>query len=426
MDDPALRALAVLALAAVAVVLLWQSFTDRRLYRLIVDTPTSRARGVFIGFNEVVGRATADRPLVTRFSRKPCVFHDYTERQQIRVKTSENRTRTKWMMAGSDRRAVVFDVVDDSGSVTVNPMGAEIVADRLVRGQFRDTMSGASYPGSVWGVEGATGRFDRREDAILVGAEVYVLGSAHLADDGTSAEIRAEPGFPLYITTLGEHQLVRRMWWRSTVTLVLAATAGAAAGGVAFDPATVLDAVPGALLGAAIVLLAHLAHTTLLVYNNLIRLREREARAWSLIEVQLERRAELIPQLVTCVRTYAQFESDLLERLAAIRSDTPHPEHELPDDTDVDDASAVAAAQSRAVRSLVALAEAYPDLHADELFTHLSEQLVDSENRVAAAREFFNDSVTALRNQAQVFPASVVAHRAGIGPSRRFALDEVG
>jgi hypothetical protein len=430
MGDPTLRTLAVLTLAAIAGVLLWQSFTDRRLVRLIIDTPTSRPRGVFIGFNEVVGRATAARPLVTRFSREPCIWHDYAERQQIRQKRG-NRTHTTWIMAGSDRRAVVFDVVDDSGSVRVNPAGAQIIGDRLVRARFRDERSGVTYSGSRWGGEGATGLFERREDAILVDATVYVLGSAHLADDGTSAEIRAEPGLPLFITTQGEAQLTRRMRRRTSITLGLAVVAGASGGGVALGPMSFVDALPGAVLGTAAVLAVHLAHTTLLVYNNLVRLGEREARAWSLIDVQLDRRAELIPQLATCVSSYTRLEADVQQRLAELRSGTTkgtaddRAPDELPDDERIDRASAVVAAQSGVARSLIALAEAYPELRADELFAHLRGELVDSENRVAAAREFFNDSVTARLDQSQVFPASIVARWAGTGPSRHFALDGV-
>ncbi|MFP3906716.1 MAG: LemA family protein [Acidimicrobiales bacterium] len=417
-------ALMATLIAAIGAVLLWQSFSDQRMRRLIVDTPTSKARGVFIGFNEVVGTATADRPLLTRFSREPCVFHDYVELQEIRRRRNDSQgSRRSWIRAGSDRRAVLFEVADDTGAVGVDPSSAEIIGTRIVDTVFEDTRRMIGYSGRSLGGEGATGRFKRREDAIRVGDEVYVLGHAHLVDDGTRAEIRAEPGFPLYITTMGEAALTRRFAWRGTAMAVLAAIAVGAAGVVLATPDRVADAILPAVAGVALVAVANAAHTLLLVYNGLVRLRERESRAWSLIEVQLNRRGELIPQLVTCVSTYASLEADTQQQIAGLRSGTwTDTGHELPDEADIEQATETAARQTDTARSLIGLAEAHPELKADELFAQLSDQLVDSENRIALARGYFNDSVTALADRARTFPASIVANRMNLGTRRHLTF----
>ena len=421
MSDPQVRIIMACILGAISAVLLWQSFRDQRHRRLITDTPTSRARGVFVGFNEVVGVATADNPLVTRFTREPCVWFDYHEQQEIRRATDSSGTRSRrvWIDVGRGRDAMVFQIVDDTGTVHVDPVGAEIIGNRITSGIFTAPKGLISYVGRI----GPTGRFRRREDAIRVGDQVYVLGPAHLADGGTRTEIRAEPDQPYFITTRGEAALTRMFRIRGIAGLLVAAVVGGCATAVLAGSSDAVSAVRTGVIGFGLVLFASACFAAVFVYNGLVRLREREARAWSLIEVQLSRRAELIPRLVACVAAYATGEGDVQERLAAIRSGTwQGTTHDLPDDADVEVASVAATEQAEAVRTVIGLSEAYPELKADELFADLHDQLVDSENRIALARGFFNESVMALWDRARTFPASVIASRIDVGTRRMFTL----
>ncbi|MCU1430550.1 MAG: LemA protein, partial [Actinomycetia bacterium] len=121
-------------------------------------------------------------------------------------------------------------------------------------------------------------------------------------------------------------------------------------------------------------------------YNGLVRLRNRIDNAWSQIDVQLQRRHDLVPNLVETVKGYAAHEKDTFERVVQARNQA------------VSAQGAEAQAQAEnvltgALRQLFAVAEAYPDLKANQNFLELQEQLTSTEDRVAYARQFYNDSV---------------------------------
>lgn len=137
-------------------------------------------------------------------------------------------------------------------------------------------------------------------------------------------------------------------------------------------------------------------------YNGLVALRQGVKNAWAQIEVQLKRRHDLIPNLVNTVKGYAAHEKDTLERVISARArataaTTPaemiKAEGEL----------------SSALARLLAVSEAYPDLKANQNFLSLQEELTSTENRIAYARQFYNDSVTRLNTRVQSFPAVFVA-----------------
>ncbi len=138
-------------------------------------------------------------------------------------------------------------------------------------------------------------------------------------------------------------------------------------------------------------------------YNRLVTLRNRIANAWAQIDVQLRRRYDLIPNLIETVKGYATHERETFQavteaRAQAIRAEGP-------------------AAQARAenmitdaLKSLFAVAEAYPDLKANENFLNLQEELTATEGRIAYARQFYNDSVLRMNTKIQTFPSNVIAN----------------
>lgn len=151
------------------------------------------------------------------------------------------------------------------------------------------------------------------------------------------------------------------------------------------------------------VVLAVIVFGVVAVYNRLVTLRNRVDEAWSDIGVQLERRAGLIPNLIETVKGYAAHEKETLQQITDARAATV--------DAGQDPAKAAAAEDmfSGAMKSLFAVAENYPDLKANQNFLQLQEELVDTEDKVQAARRFYNSGVNQFNTALQVFPNNIIA-----------------
>jgi LemA protein len=159
---------------------------------------------------------------------------------------------------------------------------------------------------------------------------------------------------------------------------------------------------------AAVVLLPILY--VVLTYNTLVALRNYIRNAWANIDTELKRRYDLIPNLVATVKGYAAHEKEVLEQVTRLRSQC------IEGLNDIDSRSAGrsrhAADESRlveALRKLLVVVENYPDLKADKNFLELQQELVNTENRIQAARRFFNGNVRDYRNKCETFPSSLVA-----------------
>jgi LemA protein len=155
----------------------------------------------------------------------------------------------------------------------------------------------------------------------------------------------------------------------------------------------------GIVVGVLVVLLILVF---ILSYNGLVRLRNRIDNAWSQIDVQLKRRYDLIPNLVETVKGYASHERQVLENVTQARANAINAQGPAQQA----DAENVL---SGALKSLFAVAEAYPDLKANQNFLSLQEELTSTEDRVAYARQFYNDSVLSYNNKLQTFPRNVIA-----------------
>lgn len=139
-------------------------------------------------------------------------------------------------------------------------------------------------------------------------------------------------------------------------------------------------------------------------YNNMVKSRNWTDEAWSQIDVQLKRRNDLIPNLVSTVKGYAKHEQDTLEKVIKIRNQLV----EMP----ADNRQATMEASNQltdSLKSVFALSESYPDLKADAEFTKLMEELTNTENKIAYARQLFNSSATRYNNQIQTFPGNILA-----------------
>ena len=152
-------------------------------------------------------------------------------------------------------------------------------------------------------------------------------------------------------------------------------------------------------------------------YNGLVRLKVRVDEAWSDITVQLKRRADLIPNLVNSVKGYAAHESGVFEAVTAARAN-------MVNATGVKETAAAENQLQGALKSLFAVAEAYPDLKANQNFLQLQSELVDTEDKIQAARRFYNGGVRDLNTKIQIFPNNVFAGMLGFTKRDFFELDD--
>jgi LemA protein len=154
-----------------------------------------------------------------------------------------------------------------------------------------------------------------------------------------------------------------------------------------------------------------------IVYNLLIRDRNRVAQGWSDVDVQLKRRHDLIPRLVDVVKGYAGYERALLSSLAELRTRGLAETHPAA-------RGAVETGVSQGVQKLVALVEKFPDLKASGNFLDLQKQLADTENQIQFARRYYNGAVNLFNNHIQQFPDLLIANGFGFKEAELFDLDD--
>jgi len=154
-----------------------------------------------------------------------------------------------------------------------------------------------------------------------------------------------------------------------------------------------------------------------LTYNRLVRLRVRTENAWSQIDVQLRRRYDLIPNLVEAVKGYAAHEREVFEEVTQARA---HAEAA----SGVSDQAQAENQLTAGIRRLIAVAENYPQLRANENFLALQEELTGTESKIAFARQFYNDQVQSLNTLIQSFPSRIVASLGGFKPREFFDIEE--
>jgi LemA protein len=152
-------------------------------------------------------------------------------------------------------------------------------------------------------------------------------------------------------------------------------------------------------------------------YNRLVKLRNRVEAAWSQIEVQLKRRHDLIPNLVETVKGYAAHERETLERVIQARNQAVQA-------SGVENQAQAENFLTSALRQVFALAEAYPDLKANQNFLALQEELTATEGRIAFSRQFYNEQTLAYDNSLESFPSNVIASAFNFAPKPYFEAEE--
>jgi LemA protein len=164
------------------------------------------------------------------------------------------------------------------------------------------------------------------------------------------------------------------------------------------------------------------------IYNRLVELRNQVKNAWSQIDVQLQRRYDLIPNLIETVKGYMTYEKSTLEAVIQARNQASTARQQIqqsgvPNADDMKNLAAAEGSLRSGLGSIFALAENYPQLKASETMQNLQEELSSTENKVAFSRQAYNDVVLSYNNAQQTFPAVLVASSLGHQPAQLFEVD---
>ena len=166
----------------------------------------------------------------------------------------------------------------------------------------------------------------------------------------------------------------------------------------------------------AIIVIVVLIVLVIGIYNGLVGSKMKVENAWSQIDVQLQRRFDLIPNFVETVKGYMSHEKETLEKVTELRTSWAKA-------SSVKDKAELDGELSSALKTIMAVSENYPDLKANQNFMQLSEELRNTENKIAFSRQFYNDSVTMYNTKLRVFPSNIIAGMFHFTPSDLFKVD---
>lgn len=399
--------------ALLAIVSLVMAFRDGRRRRLIDNLPTSKTTGVFIGFVELKGTAESAAPLTSYLAGQACVHYAWTvEEHWSRTYTttetdSKGNSRTVthhesgWTRVDGGGETIPFYLQDDCGVILVRPAGAKI--ETLAMFDETCTPLNPLYYGK--GPAGAVANSDMRrrfvETGIPLKTGLYIVGQSRERQDIIAPEIAADEHAPMFlISTRSEEQVSSGMKWgsRGWTIFGLIAAVGCMVwrdGALNINPQSRIWIY--AAIAAGYLFIGVLAWIWM-VFNSLVDVRNRVRQAWSLVDIQLKRRFDLIPNLVNCVKGYRDHEAQLQAELAALRSQlaaTP-PGEAGPDHGAVS-------------RTVIGIAERYPELKANDAFLALQKTLSETEQRIALARSYFNEIATHYNTRLEIVPERYVA-----------------
>lgn len=388
-------ALSILMLL-LATLLAWLGFRRIRLKRTIENLPTSRSAGVAYGLTELLGLARLDKgeqALSGPVSGLDCVWFHYLV--QERRGSGKN---ARWVTIENRRTDRRFWLEDSEGRIPVDPDKAETMVSRCsTRRQ---------------------GRMRYSEHRIEPGMEVYVLGSAGI-DPRTGSSLavgRGPKDQPFLISDLPEAEIMLRKARSGFLFLNLGVNTGNASALAALGGAAALHGL-GFLFAALVPLGFFAVFLAILMYNDLVMLRQRVRLTWANIQVSLAKRADLVPRLETVLKAYLEHERGLQQDLARLRSLAQQ------GGIDTADAARLVGVEQGVIERLLWLREAYPDLKSSALALQLSRTLIALENEVALMREGYNNAVERYNTRCQHIPEVVFAKLFRFLPAELFRAE---
>ena len=390
------------------------SFRDFRRKSLTEGLPTSRALGVFMGLVEMKGTAECTKPVRSVLTEVDCVYYYWKVEEEWRRSGTDSDGKTEhesgWMNVADGKAAVPFYVKDATGAVLVQPEGAEmdgaVVFDQTC--ERDDPLYYAKGPREA--IDDSTGRRRFTERAIYLHNPVYVVGKARARKDVVAAEIAEDKHAPLFLISGNREEEVQSSYFWSGVkwtVIGLVLLVGGLMWGDGLQGRNLAAHRPLYFSAAGAYLGAWLLAWVWNAFNDLIGLRNRVREGASLIDVQLKRRHDLIPNLVRIVSALRDHEATVHEQLAMLRAQAGAPDGRQ-------------APGTMALKpALLVLQEKYPVLKAMPAFLELQKSLVETEERIALARDYYNSIATHFNTRIEQIPDRFVALLAVM---RRFEL----
>jgi hypothetical protein len=391
-----------------------RAFFVLRRKRLIDDIPTSKVEGAFIGLVELKGTAESEKPLTSYLAGIRCVQCTWQvdEESSRTVFTTGaqgdtlSHTESGWTRVAGGSLYIPFYLKDDTGVIRIIPARATIHGVKV----FDQTC----YQGSpLYFAKGPTSEVlnsthQRRflETALPLHSMLYVVGQARVKEDVVAPEIAYDKDAPMFlISTHTEKQVSRRYtleFWLWFVGALAAVIEGTAVWGMLETGSIVVQSLVIAFSGFIGATLLGWLWT---VYNSFINFRNMVGQGKSQIDVQLKRRHDLIPNLVKTIEGYRTYETETQKLLAEIRTQA---EATLPGEPGPD--------PKGISLMLNIIVERYPELKANESFLQLHHALVDTEQRIALSRDYFNNIVTFYNTRLDIIPDRFVAAMARFCP----------
>ncbi len=399
--------------ALLALCCLAAAFRSGKRRWLVENLPTSKTTGVFIGLVELKGTAESASPLTSYLSQRECVHYEWSveehwSRTVVETYTDSKgntqtriRTESGWTTVADGGETIPFYLQDDCGVILIRPQGATLEPTTLFEetcGTLDPLYYGKGPSGSI---ADSTHRRRFLERGIPLHASLYIMGKARERKDIVAAEIAEDKGAPLFLISTRTEDQVRRSFQGALIGWSIFGMALSVAAFVARDALLGRDLethIATYILAAIGYGFANFVAWAWMVYNALIELRNRVRQAWSQIDVELKRRHDLIPNLENVVKAYRDYEKNLQTELSTLRSQlnaTP-PGVQGPDFRGVKDV-------------VIAIAERYPELKANQQFLTLQRNLIETEERIALARGYFNEIAAQYNTRLEIFPERFIA-----------------
>jgi hypothetical protein len=389
------------------------AFFVLRRKRLIDDIPTSKAQGVFIGLVELKGTAESEKPLTSYLAGTRCVQCTWQvdEEWSKTVYTTDaeghthSHTESGWTRVAGGSLYIPFYLKDDTGVIRIVPERATIHGVKV----FDQTCSRGNplyfAKGPASEVPNSTHRRRFLETAVPLHSMLYIVGQARVQENVVAPEIAYARDAPMFlISTRTEKQISRRytlefwLWFVAAAAVIGGTVAWSMLEAGSIVVQSLVIAV-GGFIGAA------LLGWLWTVYNSFINLRNMVGQGKSQVDVQLKRRHDLIPNLVKTIEGYRTHEIETQKLLAEIRTQA---EASLPGEAGPD--------PKGIAPMLNIIVERYPELKASESFLQLHHALVDTEQCIALARDYFNNIVTFYNTRLDIIPDRFVAAMARFRP----------
>jgi len=398
-----------------SILLIGGSLRALKRRRLMEDLPTSKTTGVFIGLVELKGTAESETPFTGFLSGERCVYYSWEVAEHYRRKSGKTSSSGSETVA-SGGESGPFYLCDDQDAVRIDPQRAKIIAETVFSRTCQKSDPLYYGKGPNKSVVGSTGSRTFTEKAIKLHKPIYVVGRARERTDCVAAEIAYDRLAPMFlISTKPEESLRSSNLWMFWIFGILAVILPVIV--IAFVLLMWQKSIDDPHFWQQIALgLSFSAFSTwliewfLIVYNSLIGLKNRVKMAIANIDVELKRRRDLIPQLVSVVEGLQKHEREVQEAVALLRSQV-----------------AVQSVQNSTAQGcagrIIGLAERYPELKANDVFQNLQDNLIKTEQRIALARSYYNDVIETYNNRRERFPESMIAVLARLRPVPPFVAE---